>query len=364
MKLRQQPLYSAQIQYSALETMAYQPVFLKRLRERLRKYRLNVWLLEGRERQSGNELTILYAGHALNKNYLSHIAYGDSCRETPLGKAWIWSVSRIAKSHPAVALIVTETGEDYFRRFGGRDDFYIPCWIDGEIEFSRFNELMKHSENIKSDLRKIRKHGYQYEITRDKAKFDLFYHTMYRPYMLKAHGNRAALMSYDAMMAKADVTDLLLIKRGDDYIAGENLLYEGDSVRAWSLGVTDGDYTHVKDGAIGALYYYKVNYLMSRGYDRYNAGASRAFFKDGVLQYKRKWGLRLTVARPGGYWIRTTDKLGSANIFLRDNPFIHIKNGALFGLVFIEDDAVLSHEAVNNIIKTYDIPGLQELIFA
>lgn len=343
--------------------MAYKPVFLNRLRDKLRKYRLNVWLLEGKEKHSGEKLVVLYAGRELNKNYLSHIAFGDLYQERVLGKAWIWSVARIARSHPAVTLIVTEAWEDYFKRFSGCDDYYIPCWIDGEIVFSRFKELMKHSENIKADLRKIRKYGYQYEITKDKDKFDLFYHTMYRPYILKAHGNRAALMSYEAMMSKSDITDLLLIKRGDDYIAGENLLYEGDSVRAWSLGVKDGDYRHVKEGAIGALYYYKIEYLISRGYDRFNAGASRAFLKDGVLQYKKKWGLSLIQARSGGFWIRMIGKSGSVDAFFENNPFIHIRNDHLCGIVF-QGDVALSNEIIDTVRKFNDLPGLHELKIA
>jgi hypothetical protein len=341
--------------------MATKHNFLNRLREKLRKFRLNVWLLEGKEKHSGSELAILYAGHLLNKNYIAHLAFGDDYHESHLGKAWIWSVASIARSNPVVVLVVTETEENYFKRFGRRDDFYIPCWIDGVIEFSRFNTQMQHSENIKSDLRKIRKQNYQYEITSELDKFELFYHTMYRPYILKAHGNRAALMSYEAMINKAGITKLLLIKQGDEYVAGENLLFEEGRVRAWSLGVKDGDYKYVKDGVLGALYYYKIQYLSGLGYDRFHSGACRSFLKDGVLQYKKKWGLRLTQARPGGFWIRTSGKSDGAKAFIQNNPFIHIKDGALHGLVFWGGDAEVSQVLVDHIRKAYDIPGLQEL---
>lgn len=334
------------------------PAFLKPLREKLRKYRLHVWLLEGRERHSGEELTILYAGHLLNKNYIAHLAYGDDHRETRLGKAWTWSVARIAKAHPAAALIFTETEEAYFNRFAGPDDFYIPCWIDGEIEFARYNELVKHSETLKSDIRKIRKQGYTYEISRDKDKFDLFYYEMYRPYILKAHGNRAALMSYEAMMSKASITELLLIRQGDEYVAGENLLYENGSVRAWSLGVRDGDYRHVKEGAIGALYYYKIEYLSGRGFARFDAGASRAFLKDGVLQYKRKWGLRLTRPRAGGFCLRKRCQLTMADTYIFNNPFIHSRNQILYGLVVTGSSAAHHRKLSEHPDYIHDIPGI------
>lgn len=336
---------------------------IKRLREKARKYRMHVWLLEGREKHSGDNLVILYAGHALNKNYIAHLAYGDDHRETHLGKAWIWNVARIAKQFQELAFIITETEESYFSRFGRSDDFYIPCWINGEIEFSRFNEIKKHSENIKSDIRKIHKHGYTFEISKSKSKFDLFYNTMYRPYIIKAHGNRAALMSYDAMIGKADNTELLLIKRGDDYVAGENLIYEKDGVRAWSLGVKDGDYSYVKDGAIGALYYYKINYLQGKGFTKLNAGASRAFFRDGVLQYKRKWGLRVVGARPGGFWLRVHWKSCGARAFLQKNPIIHAKNGSLCFTAFIGENESGSQESIYTSRSNPDIQGLHEVAY-
>lgn len=334
---------------------------LKRLRERLRKYRLDLWLLQGKEKHSGHELTILYAGQERNKNYIAYIAFGDDNRETYLGKAWTWNVAGVAHAHPAVSLLVTETEEGYFNRFGGPNDFYIPCWVNGEIEFPRYAELAKKSENLKSDIRKVRKQGYQYEITRDHDKFDLFYHAMYRPYIIHAHGNRASFMSYEAMMKQSDITELLLIKQGDDYIAGENLLFEDKGVRAWSLGVKDGNHDYVRDGALGALYYYKINYLTSRGYDRYNAGASRAFLKDGVLQYKKKWGLKLIGARPGGFWLRIPRKSESSTAFLLNNPFIHRKGGCLHGLIFLGSGTEVGMELVDRLRKKHDIPGLRNL---
>ncbi|MBK8161634.1 MAG: hypothetical protein IPK65_00330 [Gammaproteobacteria bacterium] len=327
---------------------------INRLRERIRRYRLHAWLLDGMESHVGPR--ILYAGHLLNLNYIAHIAHGDNCRVEKLGKVWIQSIGRLARSVPAVDIIVIETDENYYARHAGRQDFYIPCWIDGMIEFSRFNALLPHSENIKSDLRKTKKQNYHYEISKETDKFDLFYHTMYRPYILKAHGNRAALMSYDAMMKKASITKLLLIKQGDEYVAGENLLFEEGRVRAWSLGVKDGDYKHVKDGVLGALYYYKIQYLSGLGYNSYHSGACRSFLKDGVLQYKKKWGLCLTQARPGGFWLQIPARSEGAAVFLKDNPFIHLDNGKLCGTIF--SDGVPIEEQITSIRKLYAIPGL------
>jgi len=47
-------------------------------------------------------------------------------------------------------------------------------------------------------------------------------------------------------MKELDHCELLLVKEDDDDVAGMILVYDGAKVRAWSLGVKDGDPAHVK----------------------------------------------------------------------------------------------------------------------
>lgn len=331
---------------------------LRHPRETLRRYYPRVWLLEGQERHSGEALTILYAGHELNRNYLAHVAYGGRCRQRSLGRAWLWSLPRLARRQASPGLIVTETEEDYFERAGGRDDFYIPHWIDGEVDIAGGERSLRVGESLRDDLRKIRKFGLQYEVTGDAARFDHFYTHMYQPYITRVHGDRAALMSRDVMMSRIDNLELLLIRSGDEHIAGEVLRYEGGGVRSWSLGVKDGDPQHVKQGAIAALYYYRMQYLAGKGFDKYHAGATRPFLDDGVLQYKRKWGLRLTRPRPGGWWLRWNPGSSGARAFMRANPFIFRAQGALYaGITAAEAGAQAAGP------EKYRIPGLHGVRF-
>jgi hypothetical protein len=89
------------------------------------------------EQNSGCELYILYAGHELNKNYIAYLSYGEMCHEKHLGKAWIWNISRIARPRVFINMIVTETEEGNYNRFSKSNDYYLPCWIDGEIDISQ-----------------------------------------------------------------------------------------------------------------------------------------------------------------------------------------------------------------------------------
>ena len=159
-------------------------------------------------------------------------------------------------------------------------------------------------------------------------------------------------------MARHAQSELILIKRDGEYIAGENLLFKDGGVRAWSLGVMDGEFRYVKEGAIGALYYYKMKYLQERGYRRLQAGASRAFLKDGVLCFKKKWDMRLTSARSAGFWIKPVGGNAGVAAFLRNNPFIYQKARGLHGAVFLNSAESTTKDVLGSLHKSYGIRGM------
>jgi len=330
---------------------------LQGLRSRYWELRLNIWRLEGNERCSGEPLSILYAGHRLNKNYIAHLAFGAERKETYHGKTWIGSEIRAATQSGGEILTIIETAARDYPRYRVPGSFFIPCWIDGEIDLDQFAVCLSR-DSVRGDLRRVRKYGLQFEVTKDREKFDLFYHQMYVPYIKSAHGDRAALMSYEGMMAKYAQSELLLIKRDGEYIAGENLLYENGIVRAWSLGVLNGDLRYVKEGAVGALYYYRMKYLREHGYRRLQIGASRAFLKDGVLCFKKKWDMRLVSARSAGFWMRPRGTHDGVVAFLKHNPFIYQKEDGFHGAVFLEAEEADTEDMIRPLHKRYGMRGL------
>jgi hypothetical protein len=76
-------------------------------------------------------------------------------------------------------MVIMEISERFYRRFCRREGFFIPCWINGDIDLSVALTRIKQSKSIKSDVRTMRKNHLQYEVTRDKDEFDHFYHSMY-----------------------------------------------------------------------------------------------------------------------------------------------------------------------------------------
>ena len=329
---------------------------LERVRDRVRRYLLRAWRLEGVERHGGAPLTMCYAGTGLGRHYLCHLAFGDMPRITPLGRTWLWRAPELAAGTGA-GLSFIETDAAGFERFAADGDWLVPCWVDGDITHARMTASMRRNRSVKHDVRRIHRQGFAFQVTTSVPMLEHFYDRMYRPYITNMHGPRAAYMSREAMIAKAEQVQLALIMRDGEAVAGGLLLYEEGGVRSWSIGVLDGNRHHVSEGAVAALYYSQMNHLASLGYEVCSAGASRAFLRDGVLQFKRKWGMALTRPRVGGFWLRHRADCEGARSFLVHNPFIHRRGDRLYALGFAAGGAPLG-EAVERFSRLHDGLGV------
>jgi len=303
----------------------------------IRKARISQWLLEGEERKSKKNMSILFLGGGAEKTYLAELAFSGGYSETLIGKEWMWNLRRATKQNSADIVVVTNAGPRLHQYLSDGNVFYIPNWVKGEIVFSDALARMKTSGHLKSDLRRIRKNGFEFELTHSPSRYDDFFNTMYVPYISKAYGRTAQLMSYERMKEYEGRSELMLVTRNGEPLAGQILVYENDRVRCWSIGVKDGNHEYVKMGAQAALYWYEIQYLSDRGYKVMHVGSSRAFLNDGVLRFKNKWGMRMLNPSPKGFMLKPLRKSEGAMSFLVNNPFIHIDSDKYVGIVFAND---------------------------
>ena len=324
--------------------------------------RLDLWIIMGQEITSKQKLVIIYAGSEENKNFLTKLAFDSSYRENYIGKTWLWKIfKRLKERGHDCSLMVTEVPKAFRILSGKKKCFHIPCWILGELDISVDTpSLIKH-RSIKTDLRRARENKLHFELTNELPQFHNFYHNMYLPYITKVHSNRAIIVRYDVMKKEFRNCDLLLIKKEKEYIAGILLAYTKNRARLWSLGVKDGNSDYVKDGAIGALFYFSVHHLKEKGYKRVNLGGSRAFLKDGALRYKKKWGLQIVDTSNMVFLIKPLSKTGGVKGFFLNNPFIYMDKMGFNGAIFVETDQSLSKKDFGKIYKYYYLPGISKL---
>lgn len=323
--------------------------------------RRDMWIIAGEEIASKQKLTIIYAGNEENKNYLIQLAF-NNYTENYMGKTWLWKIFKTSKAkYHDCSLMVIEVSNNFRTLFENKKSFCIPCWILGEVDISVYNSSPIKNKSLLSDMRRIRKNKLNYEVTNELHKFNNFYYNMYLPHITKVHGNEAFIMNYDFMKKEFKNCDLLLIKKEKEYVAGILLAYTKKGSRLWSLGVKDGNLNYVRDGAIAAVFYYSVLYLLEKGCKIVNFGASRAFLKDGVLQYKKKWGLKIIDTSKKYFLIKSLSKNGGIKSFFLNNPFIFINETSFNGAVFIDSDQSFSATDLEKIYKNYYLNGINKL---
>jgi hypothetical protein len=337
---------------------------VNRGRDLLARYRPLVWRLDGRERESGTPLAVIFAGQLESKNYIAHLVFAEPPRENALGRRWIWRLLPRNQSNESVDLRVIELESRERGRFRDRYRACIPCWVGGEIDLAAAVAHIRESKNAKEDLRRIRRDQIEYEVTRSEQAFEHFYVNMYLPYIETVYGDRAFSMSHAEMTSMRDRSELFIVKIKGVAVAGLIIVYENGRPRAWSLGVKDGNRAYVKAGALRALDYLLISYLAENDHATVHMGASRPFLKDGVLRHKRRIGLRLTDHTSRSYALQPAPGSRAAEAFLKSNPFIAFgKDESLRGMVFLDEGSGSSPTRLQWLIAEYGISGLSGFDF-
>lgn len=324
--------------------------------------KLHQWIITGTEILSKEELKIFFAGRIKDKNFFTKLAFSNSCNEMYMGKKWIWNIPQIInKNDHNCSVFIMEVHKSFRNFFKSDKYFYIPSWVQGEVDISdcihRFT-----SKSFKYYIRKLRKNNLYYEITNELSELYNFYHNMYLPYITRRYNNTAYIIDYDFVKQKFSNCDLLLIKNKKEIIAGELIIYQKNSARLWLLGVKDGNYDFVKSGLLGSRYFFSLNYLKEKGYKRVNLGSSRAFLKDGALQFKKHWDFNIIDKFNNGFLLEPINNTGGVLGFFMNNPFIYysIKEGFI-GAIFIKDKLSLIEEDIKKIYKNFFIKGIYKI---
>lgn len=336
---------------------------MKSIRKYLSNFRYNAWVLEGPERHSNANLRLLYVGgNDQNKNYIANLVFNSSFQENFLGRFWLFRpLSFKHKLSGKNHMVITEIKK---RHTGNAKNlsFFIPCWIDGKINIQKTLRLTETSENLKSDLRRIRKLQYTYEVVREREKFVDFYNNMYVPYIKNIYGNEALYHSLDGILKRFEQSELLLIKEGQLPVTGEVIIYGNHGPKLLCLGVQNGDRQYVNAGAIAALYYFRLLHLKSKGYSDIDLGSSRGFLSDGVLNYKKKWGMHLTALRGSGFMIHQIALTTGTKSFLINNPFINTEPDGFSSVYFYDRNTTLTKKQQKKIINAFAANGVNKLL--
>ena len=147
------------------------------------------------------------------------------------------------------------------------------------------------SHGLLDNMRKLKRQGFSIEQATSNGDWDEFYATMVTPQALARHGASAWIPSRQLMGKFSRAGTLHLITRNGERIAGICTVPRGDTLWLAISGVRHGDHTLLKQGAGFAAFALTIEWARSQGYRCIDAGRTGPFIKDGLQQFKRRWGM-------------------------------------------------------------------------
>ncbi len=330
-----------EVESRVVQKMPFLSMLISQLRSAKRSLRsllsVDTFELEGIERASGESIRIYFAGVKQDVEYFGHMSLQEGFSITALGRRFTW-MALLTGKNATYDIQVVAAHRFYSKSLMRGKGFQVPRWVGTEVDTAKAKELAEHSKSLKWDMRKVTRNGYEYEITHDRALYDYFYEKLYLPYISTTYDDRSFLMSYKVMMSELEHCELGFVKKDGQRLAGGIIIHKDGKTRGWSLGVLNGNKELVKEGVITALYYFETLYLLGKGIEKRSFGSSRAFLKDGVLKFKRKWGITLSSSKPVGFFMRPLRDSAASRAFLENNPFIFEAEGRFRAGIFVPDD--------------------------
>jgi hypothetical protein len=159
------------------------------------------------------------------------------------------------------------------------------------------DELAKHLPNsARSDVVKVRKHGFTSRVTRDIAWVPEFFTRYHQPSITARHGEEGYVMSIADIERdmREKPCEFLQVMDGSECLAAILCLPCPEGYRMNRLGWREGDPALVKRGALAALYWFSIVRAHELGLQWLRMGGTPPYLEDGVFRFKSKWGARLS----------------------------------------------------------------------
>lgn len=346
--------------HKVLPFLLYPVFFTVRLYKFVKCLYCDVWLLKGREISSGENIMIAYSGYRAQKAYVVRIIFGGVCEETYFGKRWPWQLRKaFDKYKNDIALSVCEMPTIFSSLIWGKEYLCVPDWIGGDMDFSLVDFSKK---SLKSDVKNVRKSGFTFEITDDASTIREVYNDMCAS-TEEQYGEENLDVSYEQLVKDSERVDVLIVKKliDSERMGGALLSYEKNGVRCIFVGVKMQNDDFIKTTVMQALDYFSFCYLKGKGYKKMSLGGSRAFFHDGVFEYKRKWGFRVNGFANRMMLIKPNYENSAVKSFLAHNPCMVVKGKKIIGKIYVDKHVMLSDQE-KKLLCRYRVPGINKIV--
>lgn len=340
---------------------------LSKLFSRIQDSFVTVFIVQGKEKQSQSDMTLLFFGKKESLAYLSDIVYENEPSIKTHSTVFIWSIKKKIDFYSKDADLIVVRTDRFFSHFLNKKGFIIiPEWIEMSMAIQKNSGTLSQTlgSSAQKDIHTIQKYDLSYEISQDAEKFDFFYFNMCLPYMMKRHGNQALLDMNDYENVKRNFRRgfLLFVKEKETYIAGSIIIIRKKTAYPVFMGILE-DTVYLRHGVGAALYYFPFVWAMENGIKDINFGNTRTFLNSGDFQFKRKW--KMTAKRSNIFFgiyglMMNPNSKEKVLSFLENHPLICTNGGKLKGLIVTQQP--LTYEKIDVLWKNYFTEGFAQLL--
>ncbi len=328
--------------------------FLEKLDAFHRNHFTRVLFVKGRLEPSGQEIRCLFAGLGTTPRYLARKLFPSDKEILSCRRIWIPQLKNIL-SHPSndLDVCIADLPVRYDRMFENKCAFKSTKVVRQIVDISAttVENNKKLKNKMRETVRKIKRNGYSFRISREEGDLKYFYDRMFVPHTRKQFEGREIVDSFEKLKRYIKKGALLFVLEKDRPVAGALILFGGKSLVYKRIGVLDGDRAHIKNGAQSAAFHFMIQYAKENAYQSVDFLESLAFLNDGVYIAKRDWGADTYVYENAETYLYYFNRDGSeriADIYARILPIVFNKEGRLTGVVGIPGEESTSLQELEN----------------
>lgn len=327
--------------------------------------RVPIKILRGPTRPIGLPGTVIAAGPLKGVDYLTNSFFDGDTRCESLGNVPLWKLPRYLRLlRTSADLTFIHLDQFSARLLFGNDYLAVPEWVGSTLKIpENISDLTRGNRSLKSDLRIVQRNNLLPEITHVEGDFDVFYHTMYVPFTLKRHGKQGVVRDVYRIRRIFRRGGLLWVIQNGRPLAG--VIYESKNqiLRLLILGTVNGEWSPIKAGALSAIYLFSIEHAKKTGCKQIDFGGCRPSLNDGLLLYKKKWGIKVNAWSDNYcdfliHWNRFNESVIN---FLTDMNFIFRDQAGLSAINVIGRDQQLHQSNLQEIHKSIWVSGLHRL---
>lgn len=297
--------------------------------------RIRIERFQGLLRGTSNSISVVYAGNGSNAEYLTDLISQRVDSRSPLGECSPLSFERFFRRLAVAAdLVVIERSPLWDALSARTGTLRTPAWVRQELRLEQKPDATASSRwtfgrHLDREVqRHIRRHDYRVVMSSDPNDRLVFFRDFYLPYIRSRHGLDAVTVNQDLFNATAASAVLAKLYAGDVWTAGMLLHYRNDELKFGWFGSSQNP---PLTGASEVLDWCCIDAAAVRGIQRINFGGARPRLADGVLKYKRKFGVESLAPRYPQIMFEWQVRNDRADVrtWINEQQFLCVRSGQL-----------------------------------